>query len=209
MNPIRSENPTASPPQDFPHEGLARACARRFVGRGVAMEDLLQEARAAVWLAEQRFDPGRGLQFSTYAVPLILGALRDCCRRAAPMHIPRREARQIGQALREASGGAQDGQPEDTAPQLLQMLAAYSRMRSLTAEGAQTVPAAGDSFEERVLLREAVRQLGPPYGPVIGLRYLCGLSQRETGLRLGAPQWQVCRWEKMALGMLREIHLRE
>lgn len=170
------------------------------------MEDLLQEARAAVWLAVQRFDPGRGLRFSTYAVPLILGALRDCCRRAAPMHIPRREARQIGLALQEAEDGAQErlqpSQPE-TAPQLLQMLAAYRRMRSLAAEEAQTATAAGDSFEERVLLREAVRRLGPPYGPVIGLRYLCGLSQRETGQRLGAPQWQVCRWEKMALGMLR------
>ncbi len=202
--PEESPLPAHEPAEAFPHEGLVRACAHRFLGRGVAMEDLLQEARTAVCVAVQRFDSSRGVSFSTYAVPLVLGALRECCRRASPMYIPRREARQIGRALQEHPGESAGLTPDATAPALMQMLSAYRRMQSLTADPELAALAGEDGFEERVLLRQAVGQLGSPYNRVIALRYLCGLSQRETGRRMGAPQWQVCRWEKLALGMLRQ-----
>jgi len=60
------------------------------------------------------------------------------------------------------------------------------------------------SEQIQLLLRDAIRRLGDPLGQVIGLRYLCGLTQRETGQRLGKPQWQVCRWEAEGLRRLRE-----
>ena len=71
------------------HFGLAVACAKRFQGRGVPMEELIGEAEAALLWAAVRFDEKRGVRFSTYAIPFALGALRELCRRNALMHIPR------------------------------------------------------------------------------------------------------------------------
>lgn len=167
---------------EFRHEGLAVACSRRFFGRGIPAEELLQEARAAICLAQVRFDPTRGCCFSTYAVPVTLGALRAYCRRW--MH-------------------ARSDQRSGT--EALSLLSVSDQ--SVFADGSAVtdwLPAASASFEERLLLRDAIRHLGSPYSQVIGLRYFCGLSQRETGERLGAEQWQVCRWEKLGLGKLRE-----
>lgn len=183
----------------FEHEGLAVACARRFFGRGVAAEELLQEARAALCLAQTRYDPTRGIRFATYAVPVVLGALRACCRQAAPMHVPRRESNQLRSLLAiPADAPAQKSRQQSI------MLAAYQRMQTLTADPELAALAREDSFEDRVLLRDAVQQLGWPYAQVIGLRYLWGLSQRQVGQRLHAAQWQVCRWEKTGLDKLRE-----
>lgn len=185
----------------FPHEGLAVACARRFFRRGIPAEELLQEARAAVCLAEKRFDPARGCSFSTYAVPVVLGALRAYCRQAAPMHVPQREE----QLLRGISNSASSQlSTEPDCRRLWLMLAAYRRMQTLTTDPEIAALAREDGFEEQVLLRDAIHRLGHPYAQVIGLRYFCGLSQREVGTKLGAAQWQVCRWEKIGLGMLRQ-----
>lgn len=191
------------PSSAFAHEGLAVACCRRFFGRGIPAEELLQEARAAICAAQQRFDPARGCCFSTYAVPVVLGALRAYCRQAAPMHVPRREGEQL-RGLEQVPWDEAAGMPDAADRPLAVMLAAYRRMQTLTADPEAAALAREDSFEERVLLRDAIRRLGMPYAQVIGLRYLCGLSQREVGQRLHAEQWQVCRWEKVGLGMLRE-----
>ena len=72
-------------PQEREHYGLAVYCARRFYGRGVPREELIGEAEAALLWAAARFDKSRGVRFSTYAIPFVLGALRELCRRAAPM----------------------------------------------------------------------------------------------------------------------------
>ena len=79
--------------QERAHYGLAVYCARRFFGRGVPREELIGEAEAALLWAAARFDARRGVRFSTYAIPFVLGALRELCRRAGPMHVPRAEAR--------------------------------------------------------------------------------------------------------------------
>ena len=65
---------------DRAHYGLAVSCAKRFQGRGVAMEELIAEAEAALLYAASRFDEERGVRFSTYAIPVVLGALKDLCR---------------------------------------------------------------------------------------------------------------------------------
>lgn len=175
------------------HEGLAVACARRFFGRGIPAEELLQEARAAICLAEERFDPGRGCCFSTYAVPVALGALREYCRRAMPVTIPRRMLEELlaGETLSDKHAG-DSAAPVRACP---------------VVEDMETVPElllAVAGFEDRLLLRDAIRRLQQPYAQVIGLRYFCGMSQREVARRMAVEQWQVCRWEKMGLGMLRE-----
>jgi RNA polymerase sigma-B factor len=58
------------------HAGLARALAKRFARRGHSLEDLTQVAFLGLLKAIDGFDPTRGLQFSTYAMPTILGELK-------------------------------------------------------------------------------------------------------------------------------------
>src|SRR4051794_9296481 len=59
---------------------LAYALARRYQGRGIEYDDLVQVASAGLVNAVERFDVDRGVEFSTFAVPTILGELRRCFR---------------------------------------------------------------------------------------------------------------------------------
>ena len=56
--------------------GLVHSCARRFTGRGVDYEDLVQAGCVGLIKAVDNFDDERGFSFSTYAVPVILGVIK-------------------------------------------------------------------------------------------------------------------------------------
>lgn len=199
---------SAEPLDAASHRGLAVACARRFTGRGVAMEELISEAETALLEAASRFDPDRGARFSTYAIPFVLGALRDLCRKSAPMHVPRTDlkvlaaARCAHDALMQA-GGREPGlcqiaeQIGVEPARLGQMVAAHQRMHSASGDG--RIPEAWvDDFENRVLLRDALSRLPPPLPRVVRLRFVMGLSQQETARLLGVSQSCVSRWEGKA-----------
>ena len=67
------------------------ALASRYAGRGEALEDLVQVGSIGLVLALERFDPERGVQFTTYAVPTIVGEIQRHFRdRAWALHVPRR-----------------------------------------------------------------------------------------------------------------------
>ena len=202
--------------QERAHYGLAVYCARRFFGRGVSREELIGEAEAALLWAAARFDARRGVRFSTYAIPFVLGALRELCRRAGPMHVPRAEAR-ILTAVETARGklNAREGREPTVGelaravgvePGLLgEMLAAHDRMRR--ADGAldvQTAAAPQDSFEDWVLLKDALARLPSPYAQVLWLRFAQGWSQARLAERFGVGQPQISRWERRGKELLRQ-----
>jgi len=62
------------------HHGLARHLAQRYVRGGEEREDLEQVACLGLVKAARRFDPQRGVAFTTFAMPTILGELRRFCR---------------------------------------------------------------------------------------------------------------------------------
>ena len=197
------------------HYGLAVYCARRFFGRGVSREELIGEAEAALLWAAARFDARRGVRFSTYAIPFVLGALRELCRRAGPMHVPRAEAR-ILTAVETARGelNAREGR-EPTVGELAQavgvepgllgeMLAARDRMRR--ADGAldlQTACLSDEGFEDWVLLKDTLARLPSPYAQVLWLRFGQGWSQARLAERFGVGQPQISRWERRGKELLR------
>ena len=60
--------------------GLVHACAHRFKGRGIEYDDLFQAGCMGLCKAADAFDETRGVRFSTYAVPVILGEMRRLFR---------------------------------------------------------------------------------------------------------------------------------
>jgi RNA polymerase sigma-B factor len=82
------------------HRPLARHLARRYVRAADQRDDLEQVAYVGLGKAAQRFDPGRGVAFTTFAVPTILGELRRHCRDTRwAWHVPRAVQERV-QALR-------------------------------------------------------------------------------------------------------------
>ena len=69
--------------------GLVHTCCKRFVGRGVEYDDLFQAGCMGLIKATDGFDPARGLRFSTYAVPVILGEIRRLFREGGAIKVGR------------------------------------------------------------------------------------------------------------------------
>ena len=82
---------------------LARAIARRFQATGVPFEDLVQVANVGLVVAVDRFDPDRGVAFTTFAVRVIQGELkRELGKSGWAVHMPRRLQERV-QQIRRAS----------------------------------------------------------------------------------------------------------
>ena len=71
------------------HLGLVHACAHRFRGRGVEYEDLYGAGCIGLVKAAAAFDRNRGVKFSTYAVPVILGEIRRLFRDGGSVKVSR------------------------------------------------------------------------------------------------------------------------
>jgi RNA polymerase sigma-B factor len=84
------------------HVGLARVMAKKFLGLGESLEDLVQEATIGLIEAVDRFDETRGTKFSTFAIPTILGELRRYFRdKCWVVKVPRR-FQELGQQINKA-----------------------------------------------------------------------------------------------------------
>lgn len=209
---------------------LAWAVAAKFVGRGVEREDLEQVAAMAMLQALERFDPGLGNKFSSFAVPTLAGALRNHIRdRGEGMRMPRDLRRQlyqmsqIQQRFEQEKGrtpsAAELAEAMSLSPdQLLTILDAAHRQNTVSLDSA--VGEDGESTLESFLGRNdagyeqversemtawLLSKLNPQERELISLRYEHQLGQRETAQRLGVSQMQVSRLERRVLGRLQVL----
>jgi len=213
---------------DLPEEhlGLVRKVVRRFAGRA-DVEDLFQVGCVGLVKASQRFDPGRGVAFSTYAVPLIIGEIRRYLRDNRIIRVARSAQGLVTQArILSAKLAAEEGHEPSLArvAELLGVEAAdlLFAMEGLNQPASLDEPAlpgqdlpdtigdrvaapkdAIDQWTENQALREACQQLPERERDLVRLRYFEHKTQVETGRRLGMTQVQVSRLEKRALLRLR------
>jgi RNA polymerase sigma-B factor len=211
---------------------LARKLARRYVGAREPLEDLVQVASLGLVKAIDRFDPSRGLAFSSFAVPTILGELRRYFRDLGwSVHVPRGaqemalKAEQARQRMASESGRNPSVKQlaeylEWSVDDVLDALEAGSAHHAVsldapTDEGDGEAGTLGsmmggedEAFEVvdfRASLGIAARQLPPRDRRVLFLRYIEDMTQVQIAERIGVSQMQVSRILRRALAELREL----
>ncbi|MBQ6020589.1 MAG: sigma-70 family RNA polymerase sigma factor [Clostridia bacterium] len=201
--------------------GLVHACAQRFLGRGVEYEDLAGAGSVGLVKAARGFDPSRGFAFSTYAVPVILGEIRQLFRDGGAVKIGRTAKEKallllkIAETLRselhrEPTVGeiarAAGTEPAETAALLTALLPPVS-LTDPEGTGESDIPV--ESGEDRVLARLdlvcALGKLSEEDRALVRLRYFENLTQTQTGKILNMTQVQVSRREKKVLEKLRGL----
>ena len=206
---------------------LSASVARKFAGRGVETEDLEQVAAMALMKAIERFEPERGWQFSSYAVPTIAGALRNHIRDQGSAI---RVSRDVRAGLNRLYG-AQDKLTLELGrePSLKELAAAMAitddelialldarasaEVVSLNAapenepglEAYLGVAEGGyERVEQRAWMDWVLNLVTPMEKRLLELRFVERLGQRDTARILGVSQMRVSRMERRVLERLRE-----
>lgn len=199
--------------------GLVHLCAKRFSGKGVEYEDLFQAGCVGLIKAAENFDRDRGVKFSTYAVPVILGEIRLLFRNGRPVRISRgmqelgKKAREAESAFREKKGVS------PTVAQVAELMEVSAEKAALALGVSQTpmslsgnedgeleipVEAPEEKMTERLTLYELLHTLEERDKKLIEYRYFRGKTQTVTAGLLGMTQVQVSRREKKLLLYLRQ-----
>ncbi len=201
--------------------GLVHSCAHRFTGRGIEYEDLFQAGCMGLVKAFDAFDTERGVRFSTYAVPVILGEMRRLFRDGGTVKVSRSLKELSMRATRERESFSLREGREPTISELAEILSvseeeitealcAAAPVISLTAgddEGGGQADIPVESPEEQIAERlsviKAVSDLEERDRKLIQLRYYENRTQTQTAKALGMTQVQVSRREKKILEILR------
>ena len=202
--------------------GLVHACAGRFRSRGIEYDDLYAAGCVGLIKAYDGFDWGRGVCFSTYAVPVILGEIKKLFRDGGTVKVSR-SVKELGikaSAVREKLLKEMGSEP--TVSQIAQRLNASAEQVAMALKAglpAISLTPAGendgnreldipiDSPEEeltdRISLQEVMQRLSPEEQKLIRLRYFCGRTQSDTARMLNTTQVQISRRERKLLGLMR------
>lgn len=203
--------------------GLVHLCANRFRGRGIEYDDLYGAGCVGLVKAASAFDSSRGVKFSTYAVPVILGEIKRLFRDGGIIKVSR-SVRELGMKLtrtreqfallhgREPTvselAELTNADPEDVAEALAVNIPPLSLTNaSEDDEGAQidvAVPAPDLELVDILSLRQALSALDEEDRKLLYCRYFKDMTQTKTAEALGMTQVQVSRREKKLLTRLRE-----
>lgn len=205
---------------------VAEILAKKFCGRGVEYDDLLQVASEALISGVERFDPDMGNMFSTYITPTITGMLRNYFRDySRSVRVPRKLYAlnaKIKQAVNDyyKQNGVKPtvkqlsnilGENEETIIEAMECHAPVSLDTTVKGEDSD-VPLyeviadesnAFEAFEDGEALKSEIKKLTPAEQEVVSLRFLKGKSQAETGKIMGVSQMFVSRAERKIVEKLR------
>ncbi len=210
---------------------LAEYLAKRFLHRGVAADDLVQVASLGLVKAVDRFEPQRGVTFSTFATPTIIGELKRHFRdKGWALRVPRRLqelhlelaatvgtlTQELGRSPTIAEIATAAGISEDDVLEATDVAQVY-RVSSLglppTEEG-ETNDAASAALsevdsnlelvEERIEISRLLRVLPQRERSIVHMRFFEGRTQSEIATRLGISQMHVSRLLARSIDALRQ-----
>lgn len=207
--------------------GLIYSVARRFLGRGVDMEDLFQIGSIGLLKAVDNFDPGFDVKFSTYAVPMIMGEIKRFLRDDGMLKVSRsiKENQYKIYKMREKMEKVLGREPnirELSKAMNMSVEELAMTMESVTeVESIYRTVYQGDGCEiqlvdrlpenknvheqtlDKIFLEELLEKLDGEERQLIGMRYFQDMTQMEVAGKMGISQVQVSRMEKKVLKKLR------
>ncbi|MCR5636289.1 MAG: sigma-70 family RNA polymerase sigma factor [Clostridiales bacterium] len=205
--------------------GLVYACANRFKGKGIEYDDLFQAGCLGLTKAANKFDTERGVKFSTYAVPVILGEIKKLFRDGGTVKVGR-TIKELSMKISRAANdfSAKEGR-SPTIEELSKLLSvdkekiteaikASQTPLSLTifesdsddsADSQMDIPTEGyeDKLTDIIALRQIIKELNENDKKIIQLRFFKNLTQCSTAQVLNMTQVQISRREKKILALLR------
>lgn len=215
------------------HQNLVRFLAGKFMNRGEPIEDLVQVGTIGLINAIDRFDPGRGTKFSTYATPTIVGEIRRHFRdKAWSLKVPRRlqelnlSANKAMEVLSQRLGRAPTIQEiaqavqasEEETLEAIELGNAYDTVSLDTklpyegesaplslAEFVGDIDGSLDNLEKFGDLNQAMDCLDQREKSIIYLRFFKDMSQTEVAKKLNISQMHVSRLQQKALKRLKEL----
>lgn len=206
---------------------LVMSIAQRFSNRG-ELDDLFQIGCIGLMKAVDKFDPSFGVRFSTYAVPVIIGEIKQHLRDEGPIKVSRgikevairveqartELAHQLGKEptlseLEEATGISREeiaAAMEATRPlNSLQEIIKEDEGDNLVREQLIGEDEEHLKWLENFALREGIARLPERLKFLIEMRFFQEKTQSEVAAIFGVSQVQVCRLEKEALQLLRKF----
>ena len=211
---------------------LARRLARRYHRSSEPFDDLVQVANLGLLKAIDRFDPSRGVAFTSFAVPTILGELKRHFRDTGwAVHVPRalhERALRVDTTQRLLEGRlGRSPDVQEIADELgLDLEDVLDAMQASGAYEALSIDAPGHSddgdhdglaeslgeedsgielAEERATVAATIKRLPIRDRQVLELRFGRDMTQTEIAKRIGVSQMQVSRIIRRALERLREM----
>ena len=203
--------------------GLVHSICKRFSGRGIEYDDLYQAGCIGLIKATDAFDDERGIMFSTYAVPVIMGEVRRLFRDGGAVKVSRsvkelalhinREKQKLEQTLnREASVSEIAKALNVSSEDVTEAMCACQPTVSLTYDGEDGVcendlptPSAEDEISDKLILDEAFEKLEKIEKEIMICRYYKLMTQSKTAEILNMTQVQISRAEKRILAKLRAM----
>jgi len=225
----RDDDPAAREALIVGYLRFAAALARRFMGRGESADDLVQVATVGLINAVDRYDPARGVEFTTYASATIIGELKRHLRdRAWAVRVPRglqERALLVGDTRARLSGklgrsptvaeiaAAADLSSED----VIEALQAGQAYVSTSIEAPLGGDPEGETLRDQLtdddqtealadrlaVVAPAVRALPARERRILFLRFYRDLTQTEIAQELGISQMHVSRLLSRALDAIR------
>lgn len=213
------------------HLNLVRFLANKFKNRGEPLDDLVQVGYLGLLKAIDRFDPDRGLEFTTYATPTILGEIKRHFRdKGWSVRVPRRLqelSAKVNQATDTLTTQFQRSPTiqeiadylDASVDEVLEAMESSSAYSSVPLEGTGSsenddAPSVIDRYgsednelaftDDRLVIEEALKGFSPREREVIELRFLKGMTQIEIAEQLGISQVQVSRLLRRTLKKIQD-----
>ena len=206
--------------------GLVHLCANRFRGKGIEYEDMYSAGCIGLLKAAKAFDESRGVRFSTYAVPVILGEIKRLFRDGGTIKVSRSLKELSLKTVRLREKIIKETGKDPTVSELAEKLSTTPEMISealcvsappvsLTADYDDNhseidipVPSPDEEIGDFISLSQVMSELPSEDRKLIYMRYFENKTQSDTAKTLGMTQVQVSRREKKLLGQMREVLLR-
>ena len=205
--------------------GLIYCAAKRFVGRGVDMEDLFQIGSIGLLKAVDKFDTSYDVKFSTYAVPMIIGEIKRFLRDDGILKVSRSIKENQYRIGRKREELEKTLGREPTLKELAESVQMLPEELAMTMDAANDVESIyqiiyqGEGNELRLLdkenlhdrllnkifLEELLKSLNAEERKLLYMRYFREMTQMETADEFGVSQVQISRMEKKILNRLRTI----